>query len=435
MDDTPNNRINYVRTALIYLSFLGVGSGMTVLGSSILDLQIQVQEEYETIAHVIPVRAAGLVVGYFFAGLIGERMNPQVLMFLTNIFAGVTFISAPWNHHLTGLMIDFFLSGVFLAANKVCCNQFIFSMWGEKSPLFIQFLYMFYDTGSFLAPFWTKPFILRSKSELLGNTAANVTSLPYKPSDVKIQYPIMIVGFVYTVAAFGFLILHYTKPYIKPLPKHTVKKAPSHVKQFDGKRSLKWFIIIMMCLFTHAAQSTTDLIGEMGPSFAVHSELKLPNESGPTLVSIFWGFFTIYRVIFIVLLMYTTAEKAKIINVLLLLVSLVVLVPHANTQKSCLYAGIILLGFGMCPIFAATYGSITRYFPVTSRMTAAFFISTCVGHLIYPWVVSQYIRTYPVIFLYVIAGLVVATCILTTIIPFIGQKYLQYAVTNPVVAL
>lgn len=66
MDDQPNSRINYVRTALIYLSFLGVGSGMTVLGSSILDLQIQVQEEYETIAHVIPVRAAGLVVGYFF---------------------------------------------------------------------------------------------------------------------------------------------------------------------------------------------------------------------------------------------------------------------------------------------------------------------------------------------------------------------------------
>lgn len=165
----------------------------------------------------------------------------------------------------------------------------------------------------------------------------------------------------------------------------------------------------------------------MGPSFAVKSPLKLPNESGPTLVSIFWGFFTAYRAIFIVLLMYTSADKAKIINVLLLLVSIVVLVPHANTDKSSLYAGIILLGLGMCPIFAATYGSLTRYFSVTSRMTAAFFISTCVGHLIYPWVVSKYISTYPIIFLYCIAGLVVSTSILTTIIPFIGQKYLQYA--------
>ena len=134
-------------------------------------------------------------------------------------------------------------------------------MWGNKSPLYIQFLYMCYDLGSFLAPFWTKPFILRSKSELLGGT--NSTQIQYKPSDVRIQYPIMMVGVVFSLSALGFLILHYTEPYVKPLPKKTIKKAPSHVEQFDGKRWLRWLIIILMCFFTHSAQSVTDLIGKL----------------------------------------------------------------------------------------------------------------------------------------------------------------------------
>ena len=68
-----SKKLNLFRTFLIYVSFTGIGSGMVVLGSSILDLQIQVQTDFQSISKVVPTRAAGLVVGYFLGKLLGQK--------------------------------------------------------------------------------------------------------------------------------------------------------------------------------------------------------------------------------------------------------------------------------------------------------------------------------------------------------------------------
>ncbi|XP_074597019.1 major facilitator superfamily domain-containing protein 4A-like isoform X2 [Brevipalpus obovatus] len=401
-----DRKLNLLRTFLVYVSFTGIGSGMVVLGSSILDLQIQVKSDFQSTSKIIPTRAAGLIVGYFLAGLIGDRINLQVLMFLANAFTGLAFMSAPWNHTLVGLLIDFFISGIFLATNKVCCNTFIFSIWGKNSMVYLQLLYSCYDIGSFLTPFFIKPFLLPIKRDIKHvEESANITDDgyyhgPYTAADVKVQYPIMITGSFFMLTSIGFLLLHFFYPYTKSMEHSALEKKESGGE--SKNKSLKWLIIILMALFTHCAQSTTDLIGEMGPSFAVMSDLKLTKETGVTLVSVFWGTFTSYRLVFLLFLMFTSADRAKMLNVILLIASVIILTPHASHNETSLWVGVVLLGFGFCPLFAATYGS-----------------------LIYPLIVGHYLNSMPIIFIYTIAALTISACILTLIIPVVGNRYLE----------
>lgn len=163
----------------------------------------------------------------------------------------------------------------------------------------------------------------------------------------------------------------------------------------------------------------------MGPSFAVMSDLKLSKETGVTLVSVFWGTFTSYRLVFLLFLMFTSADRAKMLNVILLIASVIVLTPHASHNETLLWIGIVLLGFGFCPLFAATYGGLSNYFTVTNKLTSAFFLSSCFGRLIYPLIVGHYLNSMPIIFIYAIAALTLSACMLTLIIPIVGDKYLQ----------
>lgn len=63
------NRSKLLRTLAVCFSFIGLGASMTLLGSSLLDLQIRIGKSFADTSRVIMVKSAG----YFIGGLLGKR--------------------------------------------------------------------------------------------------------------------------------------------------------------------------------------------------------------------------------------------------------------------------------------------------------------------------------------------------------------------------
>lgn len=58
------NLDKYIRTSLVCLVFMGYGMSSCLLGSSLLDLQIRVQETFTKVSQIIIVRAVGNLLGF-----------------------------------------------------------------------------------------------------------------------------------------------------------------------------------------------------------------------------------------------------------------------------------------------------------------------------------------------------------------------------------
>lgn len=61
------NRSKLIRTFAVCLSFIGLGASMTVVGSSLLDIQIRVGRTFAETSRLLMVKSSG----YFLGGLLG----------------------------------------------------------------------------------------------------------------------------------------------------------------------------------------------------------------------------------------------------------------------------------------------------------------------------------------------------------------------------
>lgn len=58
-----DNKFNLVKTFFVYLTYFCIGSITTLLGSSLLDLQILANTDFAKISLLIPIRSGGHIVG------------------------------------------------------------------------------------------------------------------------------------------------------------------------------------------------------------------------------------------------------------------------------------------------------------------------------------------------------------------------------------
>uniref|UniRef100_T1KEP6 Major facilitator superfamily (MFS) profile domain-containing protein n=1 Tax=Tetranychus urticae TaxID=32264 RepID=T1KEP6_TETUR len=91
-----DNKFRIFKSFLIYFTFACVGSSTTLLGSSLLDLQISLDVDFAKVSYLIPVRSAGHIVGSDFTGVIGQKFNRSLVLCVCNLISGI-FLGAATN--------------------------------------------------------------------------------------------------------------------------------------------------------------------------------------------------------------------------------------------------------------------------------------------------------------------------------------------------
>lgn len=163
----------------------------------------------------------------------------------------------------------------------------------------------------------------------------------------------------------------------------------------------RYIIISLATLFMHVYCGLELAFGTLITSYAVKCDLKLDKSTGAVMASVYWAFFTFFRLFAIFFADIIGAEKNIFFNFILIAASNLLLIPFGGTNIYALWAGIILMGLGTSSIWASIFGFLEDFFPVTSGMTAAFSVAACLGQSIMPFIVGHFIDAYPPIFLWV----------------------------------
>ncbi|XP_015790485.1 sodium-dependent glucose transporter 1-like isoform X2 [Tetranychus urticae] len=343
------NRFRLFKTLLAYLTFLCLGSALNLLGSSLLDLQIRLNVDFAKVSYLIPFRSAG---------------------------------------HILGSASD---------------------TWKDKCTNWLQALHMSVGIGSLLTPVLCRPFLIPEEGEPNVQRAINETfaspiiePINIKPtaSDVKAQYAFMIIGAISVVIA---LPLGYV--YLKERSYQNKNKNNVQISS-DIEPKQEWSPlkanggIILVVIISHLVYSLEAVIGSLGASFSVKSDLHMDKRTGVLLATVFWSCFSFYRLIFIPLTFVASEVKLLLVNLLFMFIGVVICVPWANTHQICIWIGFIFLGMGLSPIFSAAYAMLAKHITITGKISTIIIIPGVFGESAHPALAATLMANSPISFLY-----------------------------------
>ena len=444
-----------------------MATGMS--GPTILDLQITVNSTFDEITYVIPGRSIGYEMGSFIVGICFSFINTQALIAVTCGISAVFLTYLPFNRTLVGLIGTFFANGLVNGMLDTGSNMFILVLWGKENGPFMQALHFAFGLGCFHAPLLAKPFLLElisadNSSSVFGghgfggghssdpnsnhflpngtvlDTSGDFIDAGESPieaftvDDVALGVPYGVIGAFMLINCIIFTYLYIEYRETKPHPSRMISSSSGttgSLAVIDSEHNLKgsscangtvivktnststrYIIISLATLFMHVYCGLELAFGTLITSYAVKCDLHLDKSTGAVMASVYWAFFTFFRLFAIFFADIIGAEKNIYFNFSLIAASNLLLIPFGDSNVYALWAGIILMGLGTSSIWASIFGFLEDYFPVTSGMTAAFSVAACLGQSIMPFIVGHFIDAYPAIFLWVT---VIASTLLFTL--------------------
>lgn len=271
-------------------------------------------------------------------------------------------------------------------------------IWGEKASNSIQALHMVFGIGALSTPLIARPFFLPHIHE---NSADDLVNMQFKPEDVRVQYAFLIVGgyMVTTGLSFIFYCLKDRKSKIE------AKKGQPEVKISDFSKPevplwRQYVLVIIVSINAHVAFAVEQMVAAFAQAFGVKSDLRMEKEKAALLVTAFWTCYSFFKIIFIPLAMYFGERRMVFINMLIMLISLLFMVPHAAYNQICAWISFSLLGIGYSPLFAVAYASLEGYFKVNARQTAIIFGFGILGESLHAPIIGYCLDINPYIFTY-----------------------------------
>ena len=412
----------------LYLAYaaLGMASGMS--GPTILDLQITVGGTYDQIINIIPARSLGYAIGSLTVGITFAYFNVQAFIALTCFLSAIFLGILPFNRTLYGLVATFFANGIVNGMLDICSNLMTLILWGKENGPFMQALHFSYGLGAFHAPLLAKPFLLELLEPKDNKTSEDNSTMDYPDytfpeytaDDVELEIPygVLAVFMLINAVIFSYLFLRFreTKPHPSRMLSDTMEKMGGPYKM---NRRVRYLIIALATLFQHVYCGLELMFGYLITSYAVKCDLQLDKATGAVMASVYWAFFTFFRLFAIFFADIIGVENNIYLNFTLIALSNFFILPFGGSNVYCLWAGIIFMGLGTSSFWASIFGFLEDYFPVTSGITASFSVAACLGQSIMPFIVGFYIDQYPPIFLWVT---LIASCLL--LILFLSFSYL-----------
>ncbi|XP_025017493.1 major facilitator superfamily domain-containing protein 4A isoform X2 [Tetranychus urticae] len=380
--------------------------------------RIRMSETFAVTSNLVPSRSIGYLIGGIISGIIGRWLGFNMILFISNFSAGLFIALAPWFTSFYTVYSLFLLSGISQGIFDITCNTYILQIWKGNPQLsnYIQILHGSFGIGSLLTPLITQPFLLPLNETTNGTKDDAAILGSYKPDDVKVQYPFLCVGFFLIIASVGFLSFHFNERSKKGSNSDSDENTSN---SNDPPNWKKYCGIAMLSIIANLTFGIQTLIGSLGPSFAVKSELHMSKQTGATLVTIFWSVFTCYRIIFIISSNFIHENHLMWISYASLLASVVVSVPHAAWNQLCIWITMVLLGIGFSPLFTVSLSRLQKYFLLSNSLASFIFINGSVGESIHPWIASKLMESDPVLFVYYLgflSSLFVFTCFIVPII-------------------
>ncbi len=343
-------------TIAYFSAFIGLGLISAVLGPTLPALAELTQSSFGEISILFLAHSLGYFVGSLVGGYLLDRVSGHPVLVVALIGAAILLAAMPVTSLLWLLAGIVFVTGFARGIVDVGGNTLLVWVHGEKVGPFMNALHLFYGIGAFLAP-------------------------------VIIAQAILVSGGI----SWGYWVIAILL--IPPIGQLVFVQSPSAIKkEADATMEISaWQLVFLMALFIFCYSSLANIFGGWIYSYSLESGLA--NETiAAYLTSIFWGAFTLGRVISIPV---ATRYQPKLIlkaDLLgsLLSVSMMLIFPKSMVA---IWVGSAGLGLSVASMFPTIISLAERYVEISGKITSRFVIGSALGGMLPPWIVGQLFDT------------------------------------------
>ncbi|XP_005095586.1 sodium-dependent glucose transporter 1-like [Aplysia californica] len=189
-------RQRVVRSLWIAGALYVIGVLESQAGPTFLDLQIITDSDVKQASAFFTSHSCGYMTGAALSGLLGEKVNKTLVLFLTLLGAGVSSILTPYCNLYSLMIVVKVIGGVFVGLLDSTANAEHMRLWGNEGRSLMQIIHLLFAIGGVTSPLITRPFL--AQRERLDDTLyKNNSGLPEnETSHVEDTFASFLMTFV-----------------------------------------------------------------------------------------------------------------------------------------------------------------------------------------------------------------------------------------------
>ena len=339
-------------TVAYFVEFIVLGIVTSSLGPTLPGLAEQTGAQLSQISFLFTMRSLGYLIGSFLGGRLYDRVKGHLLMQVALLLMAAALALVPVIPSLWLLAIVLLVIGMGEGLLDVGGNTLIVWLHGRKVGPFMNGLHFFFGIGAFLSPVLVAQMILLNEG-------------------IRGAYWLFAV----IVLPVGLLLFRLPSP-MAPKPDDLEKTVPRM------NYTLLWGIVAFMALYVGAEVSYGSWIYTYGLARGIS------DVNAAYLNSIFWGAFTLSRLVSIPISARVRPSQILMANFVGALLSLG-LILFRQENLNLLWMGTFGFGFSIAPIFPTMLTFAGGRMAITGRVTGYFFLGATAGGMFLPWFIGQ----------------------------------------------
>ncbi|XP_060086072.1 sodium-dependent glucose transporter 1A-like [Ylistrum balloti] len=462
MKTDPSYKEKVILSLSICWSFVILGWLVAQFGPSFLDLRIITNTDLKKASSYLTSGSVGYLVGSVISGLLFDRFNKVLLLFVYT-FTGVFFSAIlPWCYMYELMMTVQFCRGFYGGGLDTGGNALLISTWGQDGRSFLQALHFAFAIGGILSPLATAPFLLEERniradnsslqinstihetdfniSQILYNTSmssltqAGVSTMTpdpsthYKAEDSRLYIAFSISAVMNLSSAIPFLILYLRARRRKRKNSIKVVEESKRITR-ELTTEYKVLVLVSVCFFLGMYCAVEDTFNSFLTTFCV-KHMGWTKAQGSYASSAFWAVYGFGRFSGIWLIKWIKPDKMICGFTVALACVLGALLGFGHFKiDSGIWACAILAGASMSIIFPTVFSwTEEELTPVSGKVASLFLISASSGTMTNPIILGYLMQTLsPMWFTYLLFGesavLVVLFIILLVIAKILKSKF------------
>lgn len=350
MTTTENKRRT---TASYYLSFIMLGMILAILGPTLPYLAEQTGSQLSQISFLFTARALGGFSGALLSGRLYDRRAGHPMLALTLLAFVAVLALIPLVPMLWLLSLVVFVMGLAEGGLDVGVNTLLMWIHGRDVGPYMNGLHFFFGLGAFLSPLII--------AQLLA-------------AHGRAQWGFWILA----------ILILPSLLWIWRLPS---PEAPPAREEGDATVRGNLFIVLLMAFLLTLYVGAEMSFGGWIFSYALALELATETTAA-YLTSLFWGTFTVGRLLAIPLARRLRPRTVLLSDLLLACAGLTLILVGGQAQIA-VWTGTFLVGLGLASVFPTVLTLAERRMTITGRVTSAFFVGANVGAMTLPWLIGQ----------------------------------------------
>lgn len=355
----PRNKL--LQTIAYYLGFISLGMVMVSSGPHLQNLLEHTNATMDAFGIVFIISSVGFLIGSFTGGFLFDRIKGHYIIAVCFTLMGISMAMMPVITNMWIMAGVMMLTGFAMSLVDMGSNTLLTWVHGEEGAPYMNALHLFFGVGAAIAPILIGKIITST-----GDIYWSYWTLAF------ITIPVVI------------LFLAIESPAIRKAEDASSSEIAS---QLNGKKARVTLVALLMAFFLFYVGAEANF-GNFITSYVQKSDFGVSEQVPYTINSIFWGAFTLGRVIAIPITSVWRNRRIITVDIAVCVIAFIMILAFPNSIVA-LGIGSALAGLGMASIFPTIFTYAEQNLRLTARITSLFYIGISGANMFFSWLIAQ----------------------------------------------